>query len=184
MATDALAMDWNTLDFTETVQLRNGKLVKLPTDLYIKIPSLRTPFGYSQYEAIDVSLTKELEDHFTKLDDLVIRFSVENSDKLFGKQMTREVVEVLQSSIVKKPKKPEYPSTLRLKTSTTTKVFDSNGSDWNINLSDIKACSRIECVVCINGLWIIGGKVGLSLKLAQVKVVASESNTPDKWIGN
>ena len=131
MATPTLTADtFKNLKFSDIrVNKNRSRAVYLSTPemskIFVKLPELKAPYGLSTYVdekagtvsySLDLSLTPEMEQVFSELDDKVLTEVADKSEQWLGRKYSRDILaEALYKSLVRKSKKPEYPSTVRLK---------------------------------------------------------------------
>lgn len=149
----------------------------------IKLPSLTAPYGLSTYVdeksgtvsySLDLSLTPETEAIFKELDSKILDAVAENSEEWLGRKYSREILqEALYKPIVRKSKKPEYPSTIKLKIyankdgTLTPKAFDMKKNQ--IKLENLRKRQDVNTLVSIPSIWFIDNKFGVSVRLIQAQ---------------
>lgn len=179
--------DANNVTFSAIKKNRNGgKFVSLSngaSTMYVQLPSLRAPFGVNHPDDnikdyyLNLSLTDEISAKFSALDERVLKFVSDNSVALLNKQVSIDVMrDVLFTPTVKPSKDGKYQPTLKLKASTregkeTAQVFNSKREE--VSLDDIEKGSQVESIIELNQIWFINGKFGISLRLNQAKLSAS-----------
>lgn len=157
--------------------LLNGKAI------VVRVPSLRAPFGISAPNDqvkdyyLSLSLTPEVEEKFTEIDDHIASYVAENSVELLGKKVAVDVIkDLLLNPIVKKAKDAKYSNTIKMKASSGE---GRNPSDFyvsktdKVSINEIRPGSSIETIIEISQIWFINGKFGASVKLLQGKVAPS-----------
>lgn len=178
----------STLKFSEMRTNKNrGRSVLLSTEalpkIFVQLPQLRSPYGLSSFVdeksgsvsySLDLSLTPELEAIFTDLDDKVLTAVADNSESWLGRKYSREVLaEALYKPSVRKSKKPEYPSTVRLKIyanpdgSLTPKAYDTNKNP--IKLEQLRKGQNVRTMINIASIWFVDNKFGVSVRLQQAQ---------------
>ena len=128
---------------------------------------------------------------FEKLDDHVIDFGVVNSKDFFKKKHSKEEIKLFYKSNIKFNENEEgerddkYPprfKTKLLKDQKTydyiSQVYDDNQKRVSFNIYnhfDIipKGSECVPIIECA-GIWVIGGKIGMSWRPAQLKVYKSD----------
>ena len=179
--------DANNVTFSTIKKNRNGgKFVSLSngaSTMYVQLPSLRAPFGVNHPDDkikdyyLNLSLTDEIAAKFSALDERVLKFVSDNSVALLNKQVSVDVMrDVLFTPTVKPSKDGKYQPTLKLKASTregkeTAQVFNMKREE--VTLDDIEKGCQIESIIELNQIWFINGKFGISLRLNQAKLSAS-----------
>lgn len=157
--------------------LLNGKAI------VVRVPSLRAPFGISapndqvKEYYLSLSLTPEVEEKFTEIDDHIASYVAENSVELLGKKVAVDVIkDLLLNPIVKKARDAKYSNTIKMKASSGE---GRNPSDFyvsktdKVSINEIRPGSSIETIIEISQIWFINGKFGASVKLLQGKVAPS-----------
>lgn len=153
------------------------------TKIFVKLPEMKAPYGLSTYVddkagtvsySLDLSLTPELEKIFTELDEKVLTEVADKSEQWLGRKYSRDILgEALYKPLVRKSKKPEYPSTIRLKIysnmdgSLVPRAFDSENQ--SIRLEQLRKGQNVKTVANFASLWFIDNKFGLSLRLHQAQ---------------
>jgi hypothetical protein len=179
--------DANNVTFSAIKKNRNGgKFVSLSngaSTMYVQLPALRAPFGVNHPDDkikdyyLNLSLTDEIAAKFSGLDERVLKFVSENSVALLNKQVSVDVMrDVLFTPTVKPSKDGKYQPTLKLKASTRegkepAQVFNAKREE--ASLDDIEKGSQVESIIELNQIWFINGKFGVSLRLNQAKLAAS-----------
>lgn len=169
---------------------RGGKYVLLSdngSEIQLKLPKLNAPFGINEPNkdakeySLNLSLTPELIEFFTQIDNVVLDFVVANSVALFGKTMSRDVLkDALMNSIVKYSKNPEsaekYAPTIKLKASSGEGKYIVDffkSATEQVPWTEVKKGTKVESVIEIGQIWFINGKFGVSTKLLQAKIHSS-----------
>lgn len=180
---------FNNVAFSNlTVNKNRGKTVfinipNLVRGNNIRMPGLMAPYGLSTYVdeksgsvsySLDLSLTPEVEEIFKTLDSKVLDAVAENSEEWLGRKYSREVLEeALYKPIVRKSKKPEYPSTIKLKIyankdgTLAPKAFDLKKNP--IKLEQLRKRQSINTLVSVPSIWFIDNKFGVSVRLIQAQ---------------
>jgi hypothetical protein len=101
---------------------------------------------------------------------------MDNSQTWLKKRISSvEVIEALYYPIVKMPKDEKYSATIKLPLAQDNgqfrcQVFDSDRN--KIEILDINSKgSDVTAIVQLTGLWLVGGKFGISWKVQQLRVV-------------
>jgi hypothetical protein len=118
-----------------------------------------------------------------EIDKQLVKEGMENSQAWFKKKYsTTEVVEALYTPQVKHPKDKEtgeisdkYPPTFRLSLPTrdgkfTCDVYDEKRNKINLNDIELKK-AKITGILQCSGIWLAGGKFGMSWRVLQLRVV-------------
>jgi len=167
--------------------------------LVFQTPEMYGPFGVSEWvnendgsKKYDLQLSfKDIEDRKTlqqlkkfldEIDEKVIDEAFKNSQKWFGKKYkSKEVVSALFNESVKYYKDPEtgdrsdkYPANYKLKLPCRdgefkVEAYDNKKNKIDISTSDTKG-ARITALVECSGVWVIGGKFGVSYKCIQLQI--------------
>lgn len=194
MATPTLTADtFKNLKFSDIrVNKNRSRAVYLSTPemskIFVKLPELKAPYGLSTYVdekagtvsySLDLSLTPEMEQIFSELDEKVLTEVADKSEQWLGRKYSRDILaEALYKSLVRKSKKPEYPSTVRLKIycnldgSLVPKAFDSQKNP--IRLEQLRKGQDIKAVVNVASIWFIDNKFGVSLRLHQAQFAVQD----------
>lgn len=148
----------------------------------IRLPALVSPYGLGTYVdeksgnvsySLDLSLTPELEQIFNNLDSKVLDAVADNSEEWLGRKFSREVLDALYKPIVRKSKKPEYPSTIKLKIyankdgTLAPKAFDMKKNP--IKLEQLRKRQTVNTLISVPSIWFIDNKFGVSLRLIQAQ---------------
>lgn len=187
MATPKLTQDtFKNIKFSDIRTNKNrSRAVYMSTPdmpkIFVKLPQLKAPYGLSTYVdekagtvsySLDLSLTPELEQVFTDLDNRVLTEVAEKSEQWLGRKYSRDILgEALYKPLVRKSKKPEYPSTVRLKIycnpdgTLVPRAFDDSKSP--IKLEQLRKGQMVRAVVNLASIWFIDNKFGVSLRLHQ-----------------
>lgn len=180
---------FNNVAFSNlTVNKNRGKTVfinipNLVRGNNIRLPALTSPYGLSTYVdekagtvsySLDLSLTTETEEIFKTLDSKVLDAVAENSEEWLGRKYSREVLEeALYKPIVRKSKKPEYPSTIKIKIyankdgTLAPKAFDLKKNP--IKLEQLRKRQSVNTLVTVPSIWFIDNKFGVSIRLVQAQ---------------
>ena len=165
--------------------------------LYIQLPTMKAPFGLSEYEdkasgrksySLDLSLdtsdekVKDLHTKLQGLDEKVIDVVHQNSGAWLGKKYTKEMMqEVMYKPIIKEPSNPQYSSTIKLKILTDSSgdfVPDGFDSDRNpIDLASVTGGDRVGAIMEICSIWFIDTKFGVTVRLTQLRTEPSSKIT-------
>lgn len=172
--------------------------------LVFQTPEMYGPFGVKEWvnendgsKKYDLQLSfKDIEDRETLqqlkkfLDDVdskVIDEAFKNSPKWFGKKYkSKDVVSALFNESIKYYKDPEtgdrsdkYPANYKLKLPYRDGEFKVEAYDHKQNKIDINTVqtkgARITALVECSGVWVIGGKFGVSYKGIQLQIKPKET---------
>jgi hypothetical protein len=115
-----------------------------------------------------------MEAIFTELDEKVLTAVSDNSESWLGRKYSREVLaEALYKPSVRKSKKPEYPSTVRLKIyanpdgTLTPKAYDTTKKP--IKLEQLRKGQNVRTMINIASIWFVDNKFGVSVRLQQAQ---------------
>tara|TARA_Y100000816_G_C26082594_1_gene570817 strand:+ start:202 stop:897 length:696 start_codon:yes stop_codon:yes gene_type:complete len=168
----------------------------------LQTPKMICPFGMSEFPteygpkySIDVSFSEknsdtsveQFYDTLKSIDEFMIETAHQNSKEWFGKQMSKEVIEELYRPLVKPGKErkdnPEerYPDTVKFKIRTLQgrkNVEAYTEQKQPTNIDNLKAGSRIKCIVEFSPIWFVNKNFGLTLNLLQTVL-----SKPDKISG-
>lgn len=179
------------------VSNKEGKLI-------FQTPEMYAPFGHSEWvnendgsKKYDIQLSfkdidsretlQQLKDFLEQIDNKVVDEALANSQKWFGKKYkNKEVVAALFNESVKYYKDPEtgersdkYPANYKLKLpyrdgEFKVEVYDGNRNKIDINSVQTKG-AKITALVECSGVWVIGGKFGISYKTLQLQIKPRET---------
>lgn len=169
-----------------------GKTVYLNTSdggkIYIELPYMRAPFGLSAFTdessgrvsySLDLSFDATEEgalclEKMRMLDERIFNTVIENSAEWLGKKFNPDVARQAEfhKPIVRVPKKPEYPNTMKLKV-----PLDRNGDflsvaynnkKQTIPITDIEKGQRVKTIIEVSQMWFMGGNnFGVTMRLHQ-----------------
>lgn len=170
--------------------------------MILQTPEMVAPFGLSKFEtdkgvpkySIDLSFKdrekrKGLQafyDNMLKLNDVMIQQGLENSMSWFRKKHnTTDVVEALFNPTIKFPKDKmtgeitdKYPPTFKISLPVnkegqfTCDVYNNNCELIDLKDIDVKGANVTAIIRCM-GVWLAGGKFGITWKVVQLRVVQS-----------
>ena len=121
-------------------------------------------------------------------EDLLLTYAVEHSSELFGRKMSKEVLEALYNPILRYPNikgtnEPDYSRmpTMKIKIpywegKFNVELYDTNHESIfqpNDDIDDqpfesfIPKASHIASIIQCNGFWFVGGKFGVSFQMVQ-----------------
>lgn len=172
--------------------------------LAIQIPEMYAPFGMNTYVNEDTGIQKHsIELSFRNIDDReslqkfkkfiedidskVIETAFQNSQAWFKKKYSsKEVLEALYTSSVKYPKDKEtgeiitkYPPTFKVNLPEREGSFRFeayNKNQESVNLKEITTKgSKFICIIQCGGVWIAGGKFGVTWKAVQLQVTPPQT---------
>jgi hypothetical protein len=167
--------------------------------LVFQTPEMYAPFGVSEWvneqdgsKKYDLQLSfKDLDDRETlkqlkkfleDVDEKVIEEAFNNCQKWFGKKYkSKDVVSALFNESVKYYKDPEtgdrsdkYPANYKLKLPYRDNEFKVEAYDGKRNKLDIQNTqtmgAKVTALVECGGVWVIGGKFGISWRVIQLQV--------------
>lgn len=198
-------VDTSKIGFGDLKTLDNGaKLVYVNLDnkpFIVQTPmDLTTPFGLSKYDDGKPSAEREkwtvqiaLKDIDTnpfvgdfykmlkELDTLIVDAGVEKSKLWFKKQIAKEVLNELSTSLVIYPKDKvtgeitdKYPPMFRLSVPMINGKIACdcfNANKEKVSLDTIEKGSKITAIIQFSNVWIAGTKFGCSAKVIQLRVV-------------
>ena len=173
--------------------------------LRLQTPQCFAPFGVNVYKnedtnnethSIDLSfrgmdVKKSINDFYNKMkefDEMNISKGYEYQQSWFRKKYpSKEVIEALYTTMIKHPKDKngeitnQYPSTFKVKLPYVNGDYKLETYDKNnklINLKDVQTKgSKIVAIVKCNGIWIAGGKFGMSWKAEQLQIIPQSTIT-------
>jgi hypothetical protein len=163
--------------------------------LTLQTPELSCPYGLSKWDndgkgpakyTLDLSFkgydsretVKKFYKGLTEFDSMLIENGLTRSEEYFKrKYSSRDVVEALYTSVVRRSKDEKYPPTFKMTIpydpatgEFRCKVFDKHTKE-QLNISDINLKSaKVTAIVQCTGVWIAGGKFGSSWKAVQLRV--------------
>lgn len=168
----------------------------------IQTPVLSAPFGVSTYDeastggksyTLDGSfkgyeeneILKIFLDKCRQLDDHLINEATKNSKEWFGKASSREFIEELCRKVVRESNDPtKYAPTIRMKFATNldgscaTQVFDENRNP--VDMDYLVRGTTFKAIVELSSVWFVQKSFGITLRLAQIAVVARPSDAVAK----
>ena len=172
-----------------------------PFDL--QTPECFAPYGLNSYEKddgkIDYSINLSFKDKesrkslqklfgcFTKIDQYNVEQAFENQLKWFKKKYASiDVVEALYTSLIKFSKDKDtgepndkYPPTFKIKIPTKNGKIICTTFDGNRNKAELLDMNmkkaKVTCIIRCSGIWVAGGKFGMSLNAKQMMVVPVET---------
>ena len=182
--------------------------------VYLQTPKMYCPFGASAFkkdELADGEVPKyslqmsfrgheenqslgELKTKLESFDEHIVSEVLKNKELqsalgLAGKKkLTREMVEMLHTSMVKEPVDEKYPSTLNVKLPVKwgteefqTEVFDKTKSKVELSYETIEevipARCEVRALLQISAAWVVGGKFGITVRASQLVVYPTEALT-------
>ena len=174
-------------------------LTKDSENFVLQLPEMSVPFGMNHWENengtikywIDLSF-RDIEERiplqvFKKLiediDEKVIQHAFENSNEFFKKKYTNiEVVRALFTSSIRYPKDKEtgeiitkWPPTYKVNCPLRDGEFSFGAYDKKKNTIKLKEIStkgsKMTTLVQCGGIWIAGGKFGITWRVVQIQVV-------------
>ncbi len=186
---DITQLDLSTINFSSIKKNKNGgKFVSITGKRFIRLPVMRAPFGVSapgeQVKEYYLNLSVEdtsIAEKLTQLDQKILDFVHQNSVALLGKEIDINVMkDLLYSPVLKQSKDGKYAPTIKAKASSregaeTSPVY--NQKKELINLTDITPGCQVASVIELSQIWFINGKFGLSMRLNQAKLAASNKLT-------
>jgi Family of unknown function (DUF5871) len=155
--------------------------------LLVQLPTTRAPFGLSAFEdkmthkvtyTVPLSLdAPELQETFNALDEKIIEYAAQNSEELFGKKYTVEILKELYTPMVR-PSKGDYAPQLKLKVQLgrngefLPKAYDNQRQ--SVPLDNLDKNTMIQTIVDINQIWVVDKKFGVTVRLEQVMMFPSD----------
>jgi len=172
---------------TVYINAKDGK-----NKFYMQLPFMRSPFGLSAFTdeatnktsySLDLSIDPDNEEavaiaeKLREFDTRIIQTVAENAKEWLGKEYNLEVIkEALYKPIVR-PGKDEYPDTIKLKVATKPSgefmAEAYNSSKELVSVDTIEKSQRCMCIINIASIWFIDNKFGVSLRLSQALLQAS-----------
>lgn len=174
-----------------------GKTVYLSSSaggkLLFQMPQLRAFVGLSSFKndkgeiqswSLPLSLdNNEVVDAFRALDDRVLEYVEQNSEVLFGKKMSRQVLidGDKYKPIVKKSKEGFAPvANLKVITnadgSFATEAWNSDRQ--KVAVSDITKGQTVSVIIDIGSVWVSPLGVGVSIRVQQVMLAPTQKLAP------
>jgi hypothetical protein len=165
----------------------------------IQTPSCYVPFGINVYKnedsnteshSIDLSFDgkdhnpamKDFYDKIRKFDEMNVEKGFEYHQSWFRKKFqSKDVIEALYTTMIKYPKDrngditTDWPPTFKFKLPMDKsgeykfEVYDSNNNTIDIREITTKG-ARMTAILKCNGIWLAGGKFGMSWKVEQLLV--------------
>jgi hypothetical protein len=186
---DITQFDTSAIAFSTIKKNKNGgKFVSITGKRFIRLPAMRAPFGASapgeQVKEYYLNLSVEdpvVSEKLTALDAKVLEFVHQNSVALLGKEIDIAVMrDLLYSPVLKQSKDGKYAPTIKAKASSregaeTSPVYNSKKE--LVSLTDVTAGCQVASVIELSQIWFINGKFGLSMRLNQAKLTASNKLT-------
>lgn len=197
----------------------NGQMVSVGYSgqpLVIQTCECYAPFGLSCYQnddgknpsyALNLSFKnmdsrkslKKLYEMFETIDHKNIEMGMENSITWLKQKKavkSTEIVEALYTPMILTPKDDKYPSTFKFKIPMKNgrlacDVYDKNHELMDLLAMDINRTKGAKCTAILQctGIWLAGGKFGMSWKCVQLKLCPQENfngfcmkNVPDDSI--
>lgn len=186
---DITQLDASAINFSTIKKNKNGgKFVSIVGKRFLRFPPMRTPFGVSapsdQVKEYYLNFSVEdqaIVDKLKAIDDKILEFVHQNCVALLGKEIDISVMrDLLYSPVLKQSKDGKYAPTFKAKASSregtdTSPVY--NAKKELVSLTDITPGCQVASVIELNQIWFINGKFGLSLRLNQAKLSASNKLT-------
>lgn len=197
----------------------NGQMVSVGYaghPLVIQTCECYAPFGLSCYQnddgkapsyALNLSFKnmdsrknlKKLYEMYNTIDQKNIEMGMDNSVSWLKQKKavkSTEIVEALYTPMIITPKDDKYPSTFKFKIPMKNgrlacDVYDKNHELMDLLSIDINRTKGAKCTAILQctGIWLAGGKFGMSWKCVQLKVCPQENfsgfcmkNVPDDSI--
>lgn len=161
--------------------------INTPTGSKVKVqtPAMRSPFGLSTFNdtqtgssstSLDISFNgaesnPKLE-HFLKvcreLDEVVLDVAHKNSEELFGKKLSKEILSEFHRPVTRDPSDPKYAPTVRLKITPYSEIYDENQQRC-----DPESITKGSVVRAIfePSFWIVNKSFGVSLRVVQLAII-------------
>jgi len=178
----------------------------------IQLPEMSSPFGKSSWDN-DNGTTKHWFDLsfrdierrmplqvFKKLiedmDEKILQHAFENSNEFFKKKYTNiEVLRALQTCSIRYPKDKatgeittKYPPTIKLSLPQKNGEFSFETYNRKKELIDINSVETKGAMICAivqcGGVWIAGGKFGVSWRVVQLEVTPKSNIKGYSFINN
>ena len=166
----------------------NGKTIfinnKSKEPVLLELPKLRVPFGLNSYEdevtkrctySISLSLSDEkLVDFLKSVDDYIVNYVTENSEKCLGKVMNETVIrEALYTPLARESKDSKYAPTLKVKLLQNPEggfddVYDTKGEPFDLH--ELQKGQNVAAILKLSNIWFVGTKFGVSVRLEQLMV--------------
>jgi len=161
------------------INLPSGGKVRVQT------PAMRAPFGVSTFNdaqtgsssmSLDLSFNghdeNEKLDAFMKkcraLDEIVLQNAHDQSAELFGKTLSKEILQEFHRPVTRDPSDPKYAPTVRLKVTPYTEVYDENHQRCDPEC--ITKGSTVRAII-EPSFWIVNKSFGVSLRIVQLAIV-------------
>jgi hypothetical protein len=125
--------------------------------------------------SLDLSANPEVHAQLKALDERAIDYAFENSEALFGKKLSKDVLrDVMYTSPIRKDKNGKYGDTLYCKVlqardgkSFAAEAYESNRK--SVDISTLDKLRTVVSIVQISSMWFMGNKsFGISVRLEQV----------------
>lgn len=195
--TDFKTINFDKLTLSPLKTTANGNKVTYLNyeDKYLKVesPWLYAPFGasyykqnYKQGDRKNYSLMASLKgnrgtlfkDFLKNLDKFIKENLLKNKEiqELFGDKLTKDGLDMMYSHIVKDTKENKYPQFMNVKFPhyndvVSAHLFDTKGTELEVTPDTLEKCvppkCHFKCLFHIASVYIINGKLGVSLKLLQ-----------------
>jgi hypothetical protein len=197
--------DITKLTYGEIKRMDNGgKMISVGYDnqpFVLQTCQCYAPFGLQCYQnddgkapsySLDMSFKdmpirkslQELHNVFEQLDKKNIEMGMENHVQWLSKKNVKstDVIEALYTSLIKVANDEKYPSTFKFKLplkngAISCDIFDKNHTNMDILSMDASKTKGSKCTAIIQctGIWVAGGKFGMSWKGIQLKCCVREN---------
>lgn len=161
------------------INLPSGGKVRVQT------PVMRAPFGLSTFNdaqtgsssmSLDLSFngyeTNERLAGFMQkcrdLDEVVLDMAQQQSEDLFGKSLSKEILQEFHRPVTRDPSDPKYAPTVRLKITPYTEVYDENHQ--RCDPESITKGATVRAII-EPSFWIVNKSFGVSLRIVQLAIV-------------
>lgn len=154
--------------------------------LTVQVPRTRCPFGFSKNEfdgvmkcSVDIAFTEgnqkigDFKEWIENIDNLLKQKGKENSMEWFKKDMSPVILEELYRHQITKPKKREYPDTMKFKINNTKdgepNVDVYNNSRALITPDQITKGTDIMIIAQLSSVWFVNKMYGVTWRVKQIK---------------
>ncbi len=182
------------MKFSPMVKTAKGQkivYINTPTKQKVRVqtPQMRAIFGLSRYDdsntgscsfSLDLSFNgrnenPKLDNFLTKLrevDEYLLDIAHERSVEYFGKEMSREILSEFHRPCVRDPSDPKYESTVRLKLTPYSEIFDE--THQKVDMDQIAKGSVVRAIV-EPSFWLVNKSFGISLRVLQLEIISRPS---------
>lgn len=159
--------------------------------MFIQSPAMKVPFGLSEYVqdqdevkySIDLSFQDwdannrihKMKTYLETIDEKMILMAEENSQRWFGKKMSKEVISELYKPIVKESKQPDkYAPTFKLKIRNINDLLVYKNKEL-VDVDSIKPGSYLRVIYEWSPVWFVNKQFGITAIAKQIDICS----TPD-----